>query len=80
LKGFDWDSVFKKKKWKNVSVEARDFIQLMLLYDPSSRPTAKQAISHKWFKHTVFTEIEKGDPRLALIPRTEIALDWREEN
>ena len=39
---------FKNPIWQNVSDEAKDFIQYLLTYDPSKRPTAKQCLQHKW--------------------------------
>ncbi|ESK84761.1 calcium calmodulin dependent protein [Moniliophthora roreri MCA 2997] len=34
--------------WANVSETARDFVRECLTIDPASRPTAEEALSHKW--------------------------------
>ena len=34
--------------WMNVSETARDFVRMCLTADPNKRPTAKQALEHKW--------------------------------
>ncbi|KAK4698858.1 hypothetical protein P7C70_g7411, partial [Phenoliferia sp. Uapishka_3] len=39
---------FHDRYWKNVSEEARDFIKHLIRPNPSERPTATQALGHKW--------------------------------
>ena len=39
---------FDGAAWRSVSEEAREFIKLCLTFNPSVRPTARQALSHKW--------------------------------
>ncbi|KAI5117907.1 hypothetical protein M0805_003601 [Coniferiporia weirii] len=34
--------------WENVSETARDFVRLCLTVDPAVRPTAKEALEHRW--------------------------------
>ena len=34
--------------WANVSETARDFVRTCLTIDPTSRPTAAEALQHKW--------------------------------
>ncbi|KTW31798.1 uncharacterized protein T551_01059 [Pneumocystis jirovecii RU7] len=40
--------VFHQKYWKNISQDAKDFIVSLLKINPSERPTAKEALKHKW--------------------------------
>ncbi|KAJ3248908.1 Serine/threonine-protein kinase plk1 [Chytriomyces hyalinus] len=40
----------------SVSVEAQDFIKLLLAEDPSDRPTAQAALSHPWMKSLVIPQ------------------------
>ena len=50
-----WDSIrnkeptFKEQSWNFVSNDAKDFIQLCLIKQPSSRPSAKECLTHSWF-------------------------------
>jgi serine/threonine protein kinase len=37
------------EEWKNISVEVKDLISRMLVYDPEKRISAKDALKHKWF-------------------------------
>ncbi|KAL8276514.1 hypothetical protein RQP46_011062 [Phenoliferia psychrophenolica] len=39
---------FHDRYWKNVSDEAKDFIKHLIRPDPSERPTATEALKHKW--------------------------------
>ncbi|CAI5513374.1 unnamed protein product [Closterium sp. Naga37s-1] len=41
---------FREKPWPNVSSSAKDFVKKLLKKDPRARPTAAQALSHKWVK------------------------------
>ena len=34
--------------WKSTSADAKDFITKLLTYDPSKRPSAAEALQHKW--------------------------------
>ena len=40
------------KRWKKASKEVKDLIQRLLIYNPSKRLTAIQALRHPWFKTT----------------------------
>ena len=37
-------------RWRDISVEAKDFIGKLLSFDPKDRPTASEALQHEWFK------------------------------
>ncbi|KAF8879117.1 kinase-like domain-containing protein [Infundibulicybe gibba] len=39
---------FHDRYWKNVSVQAKNFIKSLLLPDPNQRPTASEACAHPW--------------------------------
>eukprot|EP00970_Alexandrium_tamarense_P011230 scaffold2409_cov230-Alexandrium_tamarense.AAC.10 len=41
---------FSGKQWSKVSKRAKDFVQILLVRDASSRPTADQALRHPWIK------------------------------
>ena len=43
--------VFKKKYWGNVSEAGRHATKWLLLKDPKTRPTAKDAVQHPWFQY-----------------------------
>lgn len=34
--------------WKNISADAKAFISALIRSDPAERPTAEQALKHKW--------------------------------
>ena len=42
---------FNLYKWKNISEDAKDFVKLCLNKNASQRPSATEAISHRWFKY-----------------------------
>ncbi|KAI0708507.1 Pkinase-domain-containing protein [Earliella scabrosa] len=42
------EPVFTEEYWANVSETARDFVSECLTIDPASRPTAAEALQHKW--------------------------------
>ncbi|CAG8702384.1 20424_t:CDS:2 [Dentiscutata erythropus] len=39
---------FEPRFWRNVSEDAKDFIRCLLTLDPEKRPSAKEALQHKW--------------------------------
>lgn len=41
---------FTRKYWGGISDEAIDFVRTLLHKDPTSRPTAKQALKHPWVR------------------------------
>ncbi|KAJ7657500.1 hypothetical protein B0H17DRAFT_1097698, partial [Mycena rosella] len=47
-------------KWNNVSVDAREFIDMCLAVDPDLRPTAKDALEHTWLASAVVTAGRSG--------------------
>jgi serine/threonine protein kinase len=51
--------------WANVSETARDFVRTCLTIDPAKRPTAAQALDHKWLadEKRHFVPTESGAPR-----------------
>ena len=44
------DLKFNSYKWKNISEDAKDFVKLCLNKNVAQRPSATEAISHKWFR------------------------------
>merc|ERR1712157_678144 len=52
---------FNAFDWKNTSVESRDFIQRLLLLDPSHRMTAEQALNHPFIvKHNLTMRFDES--------------------
>lgn len=52
---------FHDRYWKNVSVEAKDFIKSLLNPDPSKRPTAAEALNSSWLTtHEASAEHDLG--------------------
>lgn len=41
---------FKENDWCDVSPDARDLVQKLLVLDPDERFTSSQALKHKWMK------------------------------
>ena len=39
-----------EERWKNSSLEVRDLINKLLVYEPEKRLTAKEALKHPWFE------------------------------
>jgi calcium-dependent protein kinase len=39
---------FNKSYWQDISDDAKDFVRMMLERDPAKRPTAAEALKHKW--------------------------------
>lgn len=48
--------IFHDRYWKDVSKDAKDFIQLLLQPDPHKRPTSGQALRHQWLTGTTATD------------------------
>jgi len=46
------------EKWKNISMEARDFLLKGLTINPTERPSAANLLRHKWMA-SHFDQIKK---------------------
>ena len=44
---------FNQYKWKNISEDAKDFVKLCLNKASGKRPSASEALSHRWFKNVI---------------------------
>lgn len=74
--GRDDDSILKhvssgkygtsSKNYKNLSNNAKDLIAKLLEYDSSKRITARNALSHPWFKSNEFNEVYHGKNNLEI--------------
>jgi serine/threonine protein kinase len=67
--------------WANVSPTAKDFVRYCLTIDPTKRPTATQALQHKWLADTTphfvpDPESESGQPT-NLLPHIQKQFDAR---
>ncbi|PSR75650.1 hypothetical protein PHLCEN_2v8941 [Hermanssonia centrifuga] len=62
--------------WVNVSEAAKDFIRECLTIDPTSRPTAEEALKHKWLADTEshFVLDQQGNMK-NLLPHIQKAFD-----
>mmetsp|Transcript_13575 Transcript_13575/g.20464 ORF Transcript_13575/g.20464 Transcript_13575/m.20464 type:complete len:345 (+) Transcript_13575:68-1102(+) len=49
----DVDFEFDDEYWGDISDEATDFIDTLLVADPEDRPTASEALKHPWFDHAL---------------------------
>ncbi|KAI0666230.1 kinase-like domain-containing protein [Trametes maxima] len=65
---------FHERYWSNVSPEAKDFVKSLLNPDPAKRPTAEEALKHKWLTdHSPSTEHDLTGLREHFNPRAR----WR---
>jgi len=46
---------FPDHTWKNISIEAKEFITSLLSVDPLARPTANEALNHPWMTKGTLT-------------------------
>lgn len=44
-------SIFEGDIWKMISKEAKNLIEKMLIFQPSNRPTIREAFSHRWVQY-----------------------------
>ena len=51
---------FNAPVWKNISLEAKDFVSYMLEFDKLKRPTADQCLQHPWIIKNSLTEIDEN--------------------
>jgi len=57
---------FNNAAWKGVSADAKDFITQLLTYQPNKRPTAEQAIQHKWIQTMSAQKVDGDNAKDAL--------------
>ena len=50
---------FNPYKWNNLTENSKDFIKICLNKDPDKRPSAIEALSHKWFLHFIQVSNQK---------------------
>lgn len=60
LNGNQWLYFFYRQYWKDVSEDAKDFIDNLLLVDPNTRMTASQALKHSWIMSKAATASNKN--------------------
>ncbi|TFY70066.1 hypothetical protein EVJ58_g3 [Rhodofomes roseus] len=60
---------FHERYWSNVSEEAKDFIRVLLNPDPHKRPTAEEALKHKWLTSRASNEHDLSGLRESFNPR-----------
>jgi len=65
--------------WENVSDTAKDFVRYCLTVDPKARPTAAQALKHKWLADEAphFVLNSEGAPA-DLLPNVKKAFDAKQ--
>ncbi|CAB4394521.1 unnamed protein product [Rhizophagus irregularis] len=49
---------FENHFWRNVSEDAKDFIRALLNINPSERPTAAEALKHRWIVGDVAKDVD----------------------
>jgi len=53
----DW----REEEWKNVSADGQAFVKELLTVKPSNRPSASEALQHRWFKKYLYKHpVEKS--------------------
>ena len=50
---------FSEPIWKKRSPECKDLIEKLLTVDPKKRPTAIEALQHRWIKEQVVVEFDE---------------------
>jgi serine/threonine protein kinase len=62
--------------WSNVSDTAKDFVRACLTIDPASRPTAEEALRHRWLASDEphYVEDERGQ-MTNLLPQIQRGFD-----
>lgn len=51
---------FPSPEWDAISAEAKDLISLMLTMDPERRPSAREALNHRWLQHASQEPLNQG--------------------
>ncbi|KAI0735690.1 Pkinase-domain-containing protein [Earliella scabrosa] len=64
---------FHERYWSNVSADAKDFVKKLLNPDPVKRPTAEEALNHKWLTEHTPTDHDLSGLRENFDPRAR----WR---
>ena len=66
----DGKFTFADEDWSLTSANAKDLIKTMLVYDPTKRSSAEQALKHPWFNEKL--------PKEAKINSTKVLNNLRE--
>ncbi|OTA03253.1 Calcium/calmodulin-dependent protein kinase [Trichoderma parareesei] len=75
--------VFHERYWKDVSADAKDFINCLIVPDPNSRWTAEQALGHIWLSgknatdHDLLPELRKAREARAKLKHAILAVSLR---
>lgn len=65
---------FKRSCWDGISEEAKDFVAQLLNKDPAKRPTAKEALKHRWLRGSV-SDRSSGKPlSLKVVQRIQVRI------
>lgn len=51
---------FNAPVWKNISQSAKDFITNLLTFDVAKRPSAEQALKHKWIQEYSTLDVDSS--------------------
>lgn len=57
---------FENAIWKSVSAEAKDLVSQMLQKQPEDRPSAKEALSHPWFKKAPDEHLDEAQHQIQI--------------
>ncbi|KAL7960551.1 Calcium/calmodulin dependent protein kinase [Trichoderma compactum] len=75
--------IFHERYWKDVSTDAKDFINSLIVPDPNSRWTAEQALGHIWLSgknatdHDLLPELRKAREARAKLKHAILAVSLR---
>ncbi|PTB81556.1 Calcium/calmodulin dependent protein kinase [Trichoderma longibrachiatum ATCC 18648] len=75
--------IFHERYWKDVSADAKDFINCLIVPDPNSRWTAEQALGHIWLSgknatdHDLLPELRKAREARAKLKHAILAVSLR---
>lgn len=75
--------IFHERYWKDVSTDAKDFINCLIVPDPNSRWTAEQALGHIWLSgknatdHDLLPELRKAREARAKLKHAILAVSLR---
>ena len=72
------DTARTEEYWANVSETAKDFVRECLTIDPTSRPTAEEALRHKWLASTEPHGVQDESGNMTnLLPQIQKGFDAR---
>mmetsp|Transcript_28106 Transcript_28106/g.27915 ORF Transcript_28106/g.27915 Transcript_28106/m.27915 type:complete len:95 (+) Transcript_28106:160-444(+) len=59
--------LYPQKVWESISPEAKDFIEKLLIKDPSKRMTAEESLEHPWLSDEDISSTARSNTRCGSI-------------